>query len=282
MHNYILFPEEEIVMIKIIFYRTYILTSIVLFISSFITAYVPYALNLDVILFSGVSTIIEPLYSGFSHIFVTGFIPDYAFMKVIKDISENYDVLSAMYVKFYVGKIYCKVIETITPILIMLHATVLLIILANFNPGEVLQIITLIGRREFFKNMIFSVIITNFLLASSIGIPYTTFTKGFSLMDIVMSILSFFNLLLLISLISLITFIIIGSSITSLVVGLIMFIITTINPGIIPYISPLINLLKPNNTYAISDFLLHMAIYVLWVTALLIISYKSFMKRELY
>ncbi len=282
MCDYILSPEEEIEVIKIIIRRNYLLISIVLFISSFVVTCIPYSLNLDAVLFNSIGIVMGSSYSVFSHFFNTGVMPASIFAKEVKSISENYKILSITYMDFYVGKIYQKNMETVTPILLILLAILLTVILANFNPEETLQIIALVGRRTFFKDMVLSVIIIDLLLASSVGIPYIIFTEGFSLIGIVTGILSFFSLFFLVSLLSLVVFTASGNPVSSLVIGLIVFVAVLVRPKIVLYVAPFINCLGPSHIYVMRDLLFYVIIYLLWIQALLIISYKSFMKREIY
>ncbi len=269
-------------MIRIIIRRNYLLIIIVLFISSFITSYIPYSLNLDALLFNSIGIVMGSHYSVFSRFFNTGVMPASAFIEEVKTISEKYEILSTTYTDFYIGKVYQKTIETVTPILLLLLALSLMVILANFNPEETLQVIALVGRREFFKNMVLSLIIFDLFLASSVGIPYIIFTMGFSLIEAIIGISCFFSLFLLVSLLSLVVFSITGNSVSSIVVGLMIFVTVLVRPEIVLYVSPFINCLSPSHAYMVKDLLFFVIVYFLWIQALLIISYKSFMKRELY
>lgn len=117
--------------------------------ASFITVYTYYSLKSDAISFSSVSNVMGSSYDVYLQFFDYGVFPDAVHDAIVRGISRNYNELSVIYESFYISKVYHEVIGVIIPLTIILQAMASLIILANFNPEETLQIITLIGKRRF-------------------------------------------------------------------------------------------------------------------------------------
>lgn len=131
--------------------------------------------------------------------------------------------------------------------------------------------------------MLYMVTTADLLLAVAVGAPYAIFTKGFSTLELAISILSIFSSLFIISLIVLVFFILLSNPFLSLMVGLSVFIVFITYPDMIFYISPFIRGLEYagiNNI--VSEYKYYIVMYCLWVIALLVVSYKELVRRELY
>ncbi|MEM0311148.1 MAG: hypothetical protein QXF10_06885 [Ignisphaera sp.] len=271
-------------LIRIVFRRSYIVISIILFVATLITSYTYYAVDMYESMFADIiSYDVIKQYPAVAELLASGVMSYYDFEKAVEKIAENYTLLSLMFEDLYLDNLYTKVMTLVVPILILLQGIALTTVLNSFDLGELLQIVALLGRRVPFRDMLLSVIITDLLLASAVGLPYTFFAYGFSLLSIITNILFLFSLLLPISLLILILFMVLGNPMVSTVIGLAFFIVALTPSGIILfYISPFVEGLRNGPTYVVDRYISFLPIYLLMLLSLLFISYKLFMRRELY